>query len=358
VVTLSVSSRAVASRAHGNSPAQNSARAVGDTEAPGASEMFFLPGGVFAMGSERFYPEEGPIRRVRVDSFWIDRAPVTNAEFARFVEETGYRTIAEIAPDPNVYRGSDGEPVEAGSLLFQPPADEADATDFHSWWSFVEGVDWRHPAGPASSIEGLEEHPVVHVAWLDAKAYANWAGKALPTEAEWEYAARGGIDGAEFAWGDELAPDGRMLANYWQGAFPTENRMLDGWERTSPVGFYPDNGFGLVDMIGNVWEWTNDWYAQPRIERKTRGACCIPSNPRGATKAESYDSEIAAKLGRKVVKGGSHLCADNYCQRYRPAARQPQTIDTSTSHIGFRCVSRRPSPPSAGNHARPAGGAG
>jgi len=287
-----------------------------------------LPGGVFTMGSADFYPEERPVRRVRVDSFWIDEAPVTNREFAAFVEATGHTTFAQIAPDPAHYPGMAPEMAQPGSLVFEGAAAPVDLSDPSQWWRFAIGADWRHPTGPQSSLAGLEDHPVVHVAYADARAYAAWAGKALPTEAEWEYAAWGGLKGASYAWGDELAPGGAMLANYWQGEFPVTNRLEDGWERTSPVRAFPPNGFGLFDMIGNVWEWTTDWFEAPsRAPGQVASPCC--------------GAPAAAKLGRKVLKGGSHLCAPNYCQRYRPAARYPQPLDTTTSHVGFRCVLRR-----------------
>jgi sulfatase modifying factor 1 len=302
--------------------------------------MRHLEGGVFEMGSDRFYPEEGPARRVRVDPFWIDEVPVTNAQFAGFIEATGYVTFAEIAPDPKDYPGMSPELAWAGSLVFERTSGPVDL-GLIQWWDFRIGADWRHPFGPDSDLEGLDDHPVIHVAHADAKAYAAWAGKVLPTEAEWEYAARGGLDGVDYAWGDELAPGGRMLANYWQGLFPFANQLLDGWERTSPVRSYPANGHGLFDMIGNVWEWTEDWYGVPAIGAKKSGSCCVPGNPRGASKIESYDrTDQVAPIGRKVLKGGSHLCAPNYCQRYRPAARYAQPIDTTTSHVGFRCAVR------------------
>ena len=293
------------------------------------------------MGSERFYPEEGPLRQVRVDPFWIDETPVTNRQFAAFGAATGYRTFAEIAPDPADYPGMPPEMAQPGSLVFHPTAGPVAINDFSQWWEFSFGADWRHPTGAGSSIAGLEDHPVVHVTYQDALAYAEWAGKALPTEAEWEYAARGGLASADYAWGDELAPGGRMLANYWQGQFPFDNQMLDGWERTSPVGSFPPNGFGLFDMIGNVWEWTSCWYSLPQRPRKESGGCCVLPNPRGGSERDSCDPCTPGLLiGRKVLKGGSHLCAVNYCQRYRPAARYPQPVDTSTSHVGFRCVVR------------------
>lgn len=301
--------------------------------------MVRVPGGGFAMGSERYYPEETPVRRVRIDGFWIDEAPVTNAEFAAFVAATGHVTFAEVPPDPRDYPGMLPELAVAGSLVFEPTAGPVDLRVVQ-WWDYCPGASWRAPLGPGSSIDGLESHPVVHVAHADSVAYAKWAGKALPTEAEWEFAARGALDGAEFAWGDELAPGGAMLANYWQGPFPHGNSLDDGWLRTSPVRSFPANGYGLYDMIGNIWEWTADWFGQPKLERKTRGSCCIPANPRGATRNDSIDRSEPAKIPRKVLKGGSHLCAESYCQRYRPAARYAQPIDTSTCHIGFRCVVR------------------
>jgi sulfatase modifying factor 1 len=301
------------------------------------SDMRLFPAGEFTMGSDRFYPEEAPPRRVRVDAFWIDEAPVTNADFARFVAATGHVTAAEIAPDPADYPGMDAALAQPGSAVFRKTAGPVDLSDPLQWWVFEIGADWRHPLGPASSIEGMAAHPVVHVGYGDAEAYARWAGKVLPTEAEWEYAARGGLDGADYAWGDELAPGGALMANYWHGLFPFANQMPDGWERTSPVRSFAANGYGLYDMIGNVWEWTADYYALPASTPKRGRSCCVPANPRGPSERESLDGGVP----RKVLKGGSHLCAANYCQRYRPAARHPETIDTSTSHIGFRCVRRR-----------------
>lgn len=301
--------------------------------------MRLLPDGVFTMGSEQFYPEERPRRRVSVDPFWIDETPVTNAQFAAFVAATGYRTLAEVPPDPADYPGMPSELARAGSLVFRQPHGPVELSDVPRWWTFCFGASWRAPLGPRSSIDGLGDHPVVHIAYQDAEAYAEWAGKALPTEAQWEYAARGQLADAEFAWGEELAPDGQMLANFWQGEFPWHNQMLDGWERTSPVRTFPANGFGLFDMIGNVWEWTADWYALPAHVEKIPGSCCVPAKPRGGLEQASYDPAMPSqRTGRKVLKGGSHLCAPNYCQRYRPAARHPQPIDTSTGHIGFRCI--------------------
>jgi sulfatase modifying factor 1 len=302
--------------------------------------MVWIPGGSFRMGSDHHYPEEAPAHRVSVDGLWIDRNPVTNGDFLRFVKATKYVTFAELKPDPKDYPGALPNMLRAGSLVFTPPRHAVDLADWSQWWNFKFGANWRRPYGPRSSIAGLNDHPVVHVAYRDAQAYACWAGKELPTEAEWEFAARGGLDEAEFAWGDEFAPDGRQMANTWQGPFPHQNLAKDGYERTSPVGAFPPNGYGLYDMIGNVWEWTADWYS-PRHEGEAAKACCMPWNPRGGREEASYDPrQPNIRIPRKVLKGGSHLCAPNYCRRYRPAARHAEPVDTSTSHVGFRCVIR------------------
>lgn len=304
--------------------------------------MARIAGGLFTMGSERFYPEEAPLRKVRVGDFWIDRAPVTNRQFAGFVAETGYVTVAEIAPDPADYPGMARELAQPGSLVFCKPSGPVDMSNAGNWWRFTVGADWRHPYGPDADIDALDlwDHPVVQIAYADAEAYARWAGKSLPTEAEFEYAARGGIEGADYAWGDELAPGGRMMANYWQGLFPFANTLEDGFERTSPVGSFEPNGYGLHDMIGNVWEWTADWWSERPVTAKS-GSCCELDNPRGGRLKDSFDpTQTQVRIGRKVIKGGSHLCAVNYCQRFRPAARHAEMIDTSTTHIGFRCVIR------------------
>ena len=301
--------------------------------------MIFVPCGTYRMGSDRHYAEEAPAHRVTVDAFWIDPAPVTNREFRNFVAATGYVTFAEIAPDPKDYPGALPHMLKAGSLVFTPPKDPVDQRHWSRWWNFKFGANWRRPYGPRSAISGLEDHPVVHVAYRDAEAYATWAGKALPSEAEWECAARGGLDGAEFAWGDEFTPGGKHMANTWQGDFPRQNLCSDGFERTSPVTAFPPNGYGLYDMIGNVWEWTTDWYAQAPV---AGASCCGKPRSEALAAAESCDpASPVAGIPRRVAKGGSHLCAPNYCQRYRPAARWPQPIDTTTSHLGFRCVVRR-----------------
>jgi sulfatase modifying factor 1 len=307
------------------------------SDSPPAPGMVWVPGGSFLMGSDRHYPEEAPAHRVTVDGFWIDRHPVTNAEFARFVRKTGHVTVAQRAPEAADYPGARPESLVPASMVFCAPPHRVDLGNHYNWWTYVPGADWRHPQGPASSIKKQPDHPVVHVAWADVQAYAAWAAKQLPTEAEWELACRGGLEGAEFAWGDELTPQGRWMANTWQGEFPVQNLALDGYGGTAPVGRYPANGFGLLDMIGNVWEWTGDWY---QADRELAQACCTVANPRGGAREPSVDPNDVAAIPRKVIKGGSHLCAPNYCRRYRPAARMAQPIDTSTSHLGFRCILR------------------
>jgi formylglycine-generating enzyme len=309
------------------------------------ADMRLVPGGTFRMGSDQHYPEEAPVHRVTVDGFWMDRTPVTNRQFRAFVEATGYVTFAEVAPDPKDYPGALPHMLKPGSLVFSPPEQPVEPGNFANWWNFQFGANWRRPHGKGSSIRGLDDHPVVHVAYRDARACAAWAGKELPTEAEWEYAARGGLDQAEFAWGDALTPEGRHMANIWQGEFPHQNLGSDGYARTSPVDAFPPNGFGLSDMIGNVWEWTADWYSSSHTGDAPK-ACRIPENPRGGPEAGSYDPwQSRIRIPRKVVKGGSHLCAPNYCRRYGPAARHAQPVDTSMSHVGFRCITRAASGP-------------
>ncbi len=271
----------------------------------------------FRMGSDAHYPDEGPSRRVAVDGFWIDRFQVTNRRYAAFVGETGHLTVAERPLDPAEFPGAPAENLVPGSLVFTRTRGPVDLRHINQWWTWTPGASWRNPEGPGSSLAGREEHPVVHVAYEDAAAYAEWAGQVLPTEAQWELAARGGLDGAAYVWGDEPEPDGARLANYWHGDFPW--RPEPGYGTTAPVGSFPPNGFGLFDMAGNVWEWTADWY--------------------GGSEAASRDpSQPQFAIPRKVVKGGSFLCADSYCLRYRPAARRPQMIDTGMSHVGFRCA--------------------
>jgi sulfatase modifying factor 1 len=300
--------------------------------------MVLIEGGSFQMGSNQHYPEEGPAHGVTVGGFFIDPTPVTNRQFSAFVRATGHVTFAERAPDPRDYPGALPHMLRAGSLVFTPPAHPVDLRNWSQWWQFRFRANWRRPYGPGSSISGLADHPVVHVAYSDAEAFAKWIGKELPTEAEWEFAARGGLEEAEFAWGDELNPNDQPMANTWQGIFPLENLKRDGYERTSPVGAFPPNGYGLYDMIGNVWEWTADWWSN-RHPNDAVKSCCFPVNPRGGPVQASYDpGQPDIAIPRKVLKGGSHLCAPNYCRRYRPAARHAEPVDTSTSHVGFRCV--------------------
>ncbi|MFD0856891.1 formylglycine-generating enzyme family protein [Actinomadura adrarensis] len=281
-----------------------------------------LPGGDFLMGSEDFYPEEGPVIKTSVDGFWIDEHPVTIADFRGFVEATGYVTVAERPLDPAEFPDADPALLVPGSLVFHRTDGPVNLRDHTNWWRYVPGASWRNLPADAG-----DSHPVTHVAYEDALAYARWAGKDLPTEAEWEFAARGGLDGAVYVWGDQFAPEGRMMANTWQGEFPWQNLLQDGYEGTSPVGTFPPNGYGLYDMAGNVWEWTREVFT-PRHEDAPATACCAPSK-------SLQDDSV-----RRTIKGGSHLCAPNYCLRYRPAARQGQDPDSSTGHIGFRCVVR------------------
>ena len=304
---------------------------------PGRAGMVWVPGGRFTMGSNRHYPEEAPARVAVVRGFWMDRFTVTNEEFARFVEETGHVTLAELPPDPSAYPGARPELLVPGSVVFRRPPGPVDLRDPYQWWEYVPGASWRHPRGPGSSIAGLEKHPVVHVAYSDVEAYARWAQKSVPTEAEWEFAARGGLEDADYVWGDAFAPGGRLMANTWQGEFPRENQLEDGYEWTAPVGSFSPNGYGLYDMAGNVWQWTADPY---RHGRRPEGPCCGGSVPDTREVDERDGLPAAGEIPRKVTKGGSFLCAPNYCQRYRPAARMAQPIDTSTCHLGFRCIVR------------------
>jgi sulfatase modifying factor 1 len=299
--------------------------------------MEWIPGGSYMMGSDQHYPEEAPAHRVIVDGFWIDRCAVTNAEFVRFVAATDYVTLAERTPRAEDYPGAVPELLVPASVVFQRPKRRVDTSNIYNWWIYAPGANWRHPSGPQSSIGGLENHPVVHVAFEDAKAYATWAGKLLPTEAEWEFAARGGLDGTEYAWGNELTPAGRPMANTWHGEFPHENLSPCGHACTAQVASYPPNGYGLFDMIGNCWEWTSDWYQE---HARVSDDCCGSSNPRGGLREVSVSPHDHVAIPRKVMKGGSYLCAANYCHRYRPAARMAQPIDTATCHLGFRCAVR------------------
>jgi sulfatase modifying factor 1 len=306
---------------------------------PPAKNMVWIPGGQFMMGSDNHYQEEAPAHQVAIDGFWMDQHTVTNAEFSRFVEATGYETFAEKAPRAEDYPGAKPELLVPASSVFHSPGFKVDLTNHYNWWRYIPGANWRHPQGPGTTLKGLPKHPVVHITYEDAEAYAEWIGKQLPTEAEWEFAARGGLEGAEFCWGDEFAPDGRQMANTWQGDFPNENLLEDGYEWTAPVGSFPPNGYGLYDMAGNVWEWTTDWYQE---HSQSLNTCCGNLNPRGGELERSFDPcTPKIRIGRKVMKGGSFLCAPNYCRRYRPAARMAQPVDTSTCHLGLRCIVRQ-----------------
>jgi sulfatase modifying factor 1 len=295
------------------------------------SDDVLVPGGTTTVGNDHYYAEERPPREVTVGDVWFDRYPVTNAAFAAFVEETGHLTVAEIAPDPDDFPGADPALLVPGSQVFTQTPGPVRLDDWTQWWRWQPGASWRSPQGPGSTWQDIPDHPVVHVGWSDASAYARWAGRDLPTETEWEYAARGGLRGRDFAWGDDLTPDGQVLANTWRGSFPWRSEDPQGFDRTSPIGSYPANGYGLHDMIGNVWEWTRTrWsatHAGPADDVEPATPCCG-----GSLRLEETD--------RMVTKGGSHLCAPDYCQRYRPAARQGHGVNDTTSHVGFRCVRR------------------
>jgi formylglycine-generating enzyme required for sulfatase activity len=308
--------------------------------------MVWVPGGDFRMGTddpEASLPEK-PAHPVRVNGFWMDATEVTNAQFAAFVRATGYLTVAERKPDWNELReqlppGTPKPPDDQlvpGSLVFTPPIQPVDLGDVAQWWTWTPGANWRHPEGPGSDLRGRDRHPVVHVAFEDAQAYAAWAGKRLPTEAEWEWAARGALAGKRYAWGDEKAPGGRRLANTFQGHFPEKNTRDDGFAGTAPVRSFPPNGYGIYDLIGNVWEWTGDWYDAEAFQRASQQASLNPSGP-----VRSFDPQEPA-VPKRVTKGGSFLCSDNYCVNYRPSARQGTAYDTGASHIGFRCVRSGP----------------
>lgn len=301
--------------------------------------MVWIPGGIFEMGSDSWYPEEAPVHLVEVQGFSMDRLPVSNADFAAFVAETGYVTVAEGALDGSLYPGVPAELLQPGSMVFQMTSGPVSLSNPSLWWRSVPGASWRCPSGPGSDSDCLPQHPVVHVAYEDALAYAAWMGKSLPSEAEWEFAARGGLAGGTYPWGEEFAPEGRRMANVWNGEFPWESLTAGGPPSTTPVGSFPANTFELFDMIGNVWEWTTDWYAP--LHQTAKHSCCIAHDPRGPGPEESFDPLTpTVQIPRKVIKGGSFLCAANFCQRYRPAARSAQSIDSSTCHIGFRCIVR------------------
>ena len=265
----------------------------------------------------------------------MDVHPVTVGEFRRFVRQTGYQTVAERPLSRSDYPDADPDLLVPGSLVFRRTTGPVDARDFRQWWAYVPGACWHQPEGPGSDLRRRDQHPATHIAYEDAETYASWAGKSLPTEAEWEFAARGGLDSAVYVWGNEFAPAGRHLANTWQGEFPWQNLKLDGYEGTSPAGAFPPNGYGLYDMAGNVWEWTCDYF-RPR-HAAAAAPCCVPRNPVIAEPGRDLTSAIP----RRVIKGGSHLCAPNYCLRYRPAARQGEAVDSAAAHLGFRCIVRQ-----------------
>ncbi|MFV0644665.1 MAG: formylglycine-generating enzyme family protein [Sphingomonadaceae bacterium] len=326
-----------------NGPAQGRTAATGP-ETKGLSPLVTIPAGDFLMGSDNFYPEESPVRKVHVDAFRIERSPVSNARFAAFVEATGYVTVAERPLPADLFPQMDERERSPGSMVFRPTPGPVDLRHLSQWWAWTPGACWHRPTGPGSHIRKRGDHPVVHIAYEDALTYAAWAGRDLPTEAQWERAARGHHEGADFCWGNEKTPGGKRMAKHYEGAFPYANTPSDGHKGSAPVGSYPANDFGLFDMAGNVWEWTTDWYSEaspvdPAADETDTKACCVPSNPRGGTEAGSLDpNQPQFAIPRKVIKGGSYLCADEYCMRYRPAARRPQMIDTGMSHIGFRCI--------------------
>jgi formylglycine-generating enzyme len=314
---------------------------MNSTPAIARENSVYVPGGTYTMGSDSHYPEEAPAHPVSVSPFWMDTTAVTNADFAAFVASTGYVTVAERPLDPAMYPEADPALLKPGGLVFRRAKGPVDLRDFRNWWDYVPGADWRHPEGPGSSMVGRLDHPVVQISFEDAAAYAHWAQKELPTEAEWECGARGGLVDVEYAWGGEFAPDGRQMANTWQGEFPWQNLELDGYVGTAPVRSYPPNAYGLYEMTGNVWEWTTDWYRDRHKQPNAHKSCCVPQNPHGPSIEHSYDPCMPKnRIPRKVIKGGSYLCAPNYCRRYRPAARHAQMIDTATCHIGFRCIVR------------------
>ena len=316
------------------------------------NDMVWIPPGTFVMGSEDGQADEKPVHRVTLKGFWMDKAEVTNEQYERFARATGYRTVAERNPDPKDFPGVPLEKLVAGSVVFSvpsleqmnreraqeglPPVKEIPLDNHFLWWQYVRGADWRHPEGANSGLQGREKHPAVHIAWEDAAAYCKWANKRLPTEAEWEYAARGGLESKRYIWGEKQVPDGKWQANIWQGRFPLENTLEDGFKGSAPVGTFPPNGYGLYDMAGNVWEWCADWYLPDYYAQSPN------TNPGGPN--TSFDPNEPGVM-KRVQRGGSFLCSDLYCIGYRPAARMKSTPDTGLSHSGFRCVKDGPAPP-------------
>ncbi|RXK55088.1 formylglycine-generating enzyme family protein [Oleiharenicola lentus] len=319
---------------------------TGPVPAHAPAGMVWIPGGEFSMGCKdprgdlcggnEPMTDARPIHRVRVDAFWMDRTEVTNAEFARFVEATGYVTVAERPLRPEDFPGVPRDKLVPGSVVFTPPDHAVQLTNALRWWSYVPGANWRHPTGPESNLAGRENHPVVHIAHEDAETYARWAGKRLPTEAEWEFAARGGRAGEAYPWGNELTPGGRWLANIWEGGFPHANSKADGFADTAPVASFPANGYGLHDVAGNVWEWCSDWYRPDAYAQQARPDSAV-TNPAGPAQADSFDPQEPG-LAKRVQRGGSYLCTDLYCTRYMLGTRGKGAPDTGSNHLGFRCV--------------------
>jgi formylglycine-generating enzyme required for sulfatase activity len=296
--------------------------------------MGWIPGGEFWMGSDfPMFRDAQPVHLVHVDGFFMDKTEVTNEQFERFVKATGYVTVAERVPTAQEFPGAPAENLVAGSVVFTPPSIPVALNNHFRWWSYVHGADWRHPQGPESGISKKMDHPVVHVAYEDVLAFATWAGKRLPTEAEWECAARGGLGKKAYVWGDDFEPEGTAMANSFQGHFPDHNTSQDGYETTAPVGSFPPNGYGLYDMAGNVWEWTSDWYRSDYYQ--SLALTKVARNPHGPS--DSFDPSEPG-VQKKVHKGGSFLCTDQYCARYMPGGRGKGAIDTGTSHLGFRLV--------------------
>jgi formylglycine-generating enzyme required for sulfatase activity len=300
------------------------------------NDMVWIGGGSFLMGSEEGQPDEKPVHEVTVSGFWMDRYEVTNEQFEKFIKATGYVTIAERKPKQEDFPDAPPEALVPGAIVFTPPPGDVPLHNHMAWWRYVPGANWRHPEGPGSDLKGREKHPVVQVAWFDAMAYAKWAGKRLPTEAEWEFASRGGKDKLTYTWGNEKTPDGKWLANIWQGKFPNGNTLQDGFKLQSPVGSFAANGYGLHDMAGNVWEWTSDWYMPDYYAKSPK------QNPQGPQ--ESYDPNEPG-VWKRITRGGSYLCTEAYCWGYRPAMRMKTSPDTGLNHTGFRCVRNGPPVP-------------